>query len=153
MELRINRVRINRFWPVLFYVTLAERIHVHLSGHTILSNELNQKSNYRSGTVISNMVNSNFHLIRSYCEIFFYHFPNISCLKCTVNSNFHLIWSKTLLTNDFQLTVPNLYTQGNEEQLHFPSERVKKRNFVKIRLQYLLTDLVKWWIAKMLFRD
>ena len=46
---------------------------------------------YRSGTVNSNMVNSKFHLIRSYCEIFLYHFPNISCLKCTVNSNFHLI--------------------------------------------------------------
>ena len=64
---------------------------------------------YRSGTVNSNTVNSKFHLIRSYCEIFFYHFPNISCLKCTVNSNFHLIRSKTLLTNDFELTVSNLY--------------------------------------------
>ena len=64
---------------------------------------------YRSGTVNSNTVNSKFHLIRSYCEIFFYHFPNISCLKCNVNSNFHLIRSKTLLTNDFELTVPNLY--------------------------------------------
>ena len=64
---------------------------------------------YRSGTVNSNTVNSKFHLIRSYCEIFFYHFPNISCLKCTVNSNFHLIRSKTLPTNDFELTVPNLY--------------------------------------------
>ena len=63
---------------------------------------------YRSGTVNSNTVNSKFHLIRSYCEIFFYHIPNISCLKCTVNSNFHLIRSKTLLTNDFELTVPNL---------------------------------------------
>ena len=30
-------------------------------------------------------------------------------LKCTVNSNFHLIRSKTLPTNDFELTVPNLY--------------------------------------------
>ena len=65
---------------------------------------------YRSGTVNSNTVNSKFHLIRSYCEIFFYHIPNISCLKCTVNSNFHLIRSKTLLTNDFELTVPNLYS-------------------------------------------
>ena len=64
---------------------------------------------YRSGTVNSNTVNSKFHLIRSYYEIFFYHFPNISCLKCTVNSNFHLIQIKTLLTNDFELTVPNLY--------------------------------------------
>ena len=63
---------------------------------------------YRSGTVNSNTVNLKFHLIRSYCEIFFYHFPNISCLKCTVNSNFHLIRSKTLLTNDFELTVPDL---------------------------------------------
>ena len=63
---------------------------------------------YRSGTVNSNTVNSKFHLIRSYCEIFFYHFLNISCLKCTVNSNFHLIRSKTLPTNDFELTVPDL---------------------------------------------
>ena len=63
---------------------------------------------YRSGTVNSNTVNSKFHLIRSYFEIFFYHFPNISCFKCTVNSNFHLIRSKTLLTNDFELTVPDL---------------------------------------------
>ena len=63
---------------------------------------------YRSGTVNSNTINSKFHLIRSYCEIFFYHFLNISCLKCTVNSNFHLIRSKTLPTNDFELTVPDL---------------------------------------------
>ena len=64
---------------------------------------------YRSGTVNSNTVNSKFRLIRSYCEIFFYHFPNISCLKCTVNSNFHLIRSKTLLNDDFELTVYDLY--------------------------------------------
>ena len=63
---------------------------------------------YRSGTVNSNTVNSKFHLIRSYYEILFYHFSNISCLKCTVNSNFHLIQSKTLLTKDFELTVPDL---------------------------------------------
>ena len=63
---------------------------------------------YRSGTVNSNTVNSKFHLIRSYCEIFFYNFPNIPCLKYTVNSNFHLIRSKTLPTNDFELTVPDL---------------------------------------------
>ena len=30
---------------------------------------------YRSGTVNWNTVNSKFHLIQSYCEIFFYHFP------------------------------------------------------------------------------
>ena len=59
---------------------------------------------YRSGTVNSNTVNSKFHL--SYCEIFFYNFPNIPFLKYTVNSNFHLIRSKTLPTNDFELTVP-----------------------------------------------
>ena len=64
---------------------------------------------YRSGTVNSNTVNSKFHLIGSYCEIFVYNFPNIPCLKYTVNSNFHLIRSKTLLTNDFELTVPDLY--------------------------------------------
>ena len=66
-------------------------------------------SKYRSGMVNSNTVNSKFRLIRSYCEIFFYHFSNIPCLKYTVNSNFHLIRSKTLPTNDFELTVPNLY--------------------------------------------
>ena len=70
---------------------------------------LSNKNNYRSGTVNSNMVNSEFHLIQSNCEIFFYNFPNILCLKCTVKSNFYLIRSKTLLTNDFELTVPNLY--------------------------------------------
>ena len=75
---------------------------------------------YRSGTVNSNTVNSNFHLIRSNCEIFFYHFPNISCLKCTVNSNFHLIRSKTLLTNDFELTVPNLYYNVITKQILRP---------------------------------
>ena len=67
----------------------------------------------RSGMVNSNTVNSRYHLIQSYCEIFFYHFPNISCLKCTVNSNFHFIRSKTLPTNDFELTVSNLYLERN----------------------------------------
>ena len=76
--------------------------------HESNSNQL--LTTYRLGTVNSNTVNSKFHLIRSYCEIFFYHFPNISCLKCTVNSNFHLIRSKTWLINDFELTVPNLYS-------------------------------------------
>ena len=71
-------------------------------------NHSNTACKYRSGTVNSNTVNSKFHLIQSYYEIFFYHFSNISCLKCTVNSNFHLIRSKTLPTNDFELTVPNL---------------------------------------------
>ena len=68
---------------------------------------------YRSGKVNSNMVNSKFHLIQSYYEIFFYHSPNISCLKCTVN--FHLIRSKTLLSNDFELTVPNLNPHSASE--------------------------------------
>ena len=67
-------------------------------------------TNYRQGTVNSNTVNSKFHLIRSYCEIFFYNCPNISCLNAlSVNSNFHLIRSKTLLMNDFELTVSDLY--------------------------------------------
>ena len=39
---------------------------------------------YRSGTVNSNTVNSKFHLIRSFFEIFAII---ISCLKCMVNSN------------------------------------------------------------------
>ena len=67
-----------------------------------------EKSQYRSVTVNSNTVNSKFRLIRSYCEIFIYNFPYISCLKYTVNSNFHLIQSKTLSTNYFELTVPDL---------------------------------------------
>ena len=72
---------------------------------------------YRSGTVNSKTVNSKFHLIRSYCEIFFYNFPNILCLKYTVNSNFHLIRSKTLPTNDFELTVPDLYQRVVRETM------------------------------------
>ena len=59
--------------------------------------------------VNSNTVNSKFRLIRIYCEIFFYNFLNIPCLKCAVNSNFHLIRRKTSPTNDFELTVPDLY--------------------------------------------
>ena len=42
-------------------------------------------------------------------KYFFYNFPNIPCFKYTVNSNLHLIQSKTLPTNDFELTVPDLY--------------------------------------------
>ena len=79
---------------------------------------------YRSGTINLNTVNSKFHLIRSYCEIFFYHFPNISCLKCTAISNFHLIRSKTLPMNDFELTVPDL------EHL---SSIISQRTVTKIR--------------------
>ena len=78
--------------------------------HTWNASGNHTKCIYRLGTVNSNTVNSKFHLIRNYCEIFFYHhFPNISCLKYTVNSNFHLIQSKNLLTNDFELKVPDLY--------------------------------------------
>ena len=73
--------------------------------------------NYRSGTVNLNTVNSKFHLIQSYCEIFVYNCPNIWCLKYTVNSNFHLIRSKTLPTNDFELTVPDLYPIFNTKLL------------------------------------
>ena len=58
--------------------------------------------------VNSNTVNSNFHLIRSFCEMFSYHFPFISSLKCTVNSYFHLFRSKSLPTKDFELTVSDL---------------------------------------------
>ena len=64
------------------------------------------------------MVNSKFHLIRSDCEIFFYNFPNIACLKYTVNSNFHLIRSKTWLTNDFELTVPDLYLSNTTVSIY-----------------------------------
>ena len=58
--------------------------------------------------VNSNTVNSKFHFIRSFCEMFCYYFAIISCLKCTVNSYFHLIQGKSLPRNDFELTVPDL---------------------------------------------
>ena len=72
---------------------------------------------YRSGKVISGTVNSNFHFIQSFCEMFSYHFPFISCLKCAVYSYFHLFRWKSLPTNDFELTVPDLYlfTRKNRE--------------------------------------
>ena len=69
-------------------------------------------------------IRTRFNLIRSYCEIFFYHFLNISCLKCTVNSNFHLIRSKILPTNDFELTVPNLYGCLSDDTKMFLSSLV-----------------------------
>ena len=96
-------------------------------------------SRYRSGTVNLNTVNSKFHLIRSYCEIFFYNFPNIPCLKCTVNSNFHLIRSKTLPTNDFELTVRDLYWKIHE---NFKTRAPKHshRRWQK-RKRYVWTDL------------
>ena len=61
-----------------------------------------------SNTVNSNTVNSKFHLIRIFYEVSANIFSIISCLKCTVYSNFHLIQCKTLPTNDFELTVPDL---------------------------------------------
>ena len=63
---------------------------------------------YRSGTVNSNTVNLKFHFIRSFCTMFSYCFPIISCLKCMVNSYFGLFRRKSLPTNDFELTVPDL---------------------------------------------
>ena len=90
-------------------VTGYQRHSMSDNKYIILDVVVKKKFQYRSGTVNSNTVNSKFHLIRSYCEMFFYNFPSIPCLKYTVNSNFHLIRSKTLPTNDFELTVPDLY--------------------------------------------
>ena len=61
-----------------------------------------------SDTVNSNTVNSKFHLIQIFYEVSVNIFSIIPCLKYTVNLNFHLIRSKTLPTNDFELTVPDL---------------------------------------------
>ena len=49
-------------------------------------------------------------LIRSsaFFEVSVKCFPIISCLKCMVNSYFHLFRRKSLPTNDFELTVPDL---------------------------------------------
>ena len=105
--------------------------------------------------VNSNTVNSKFHLIRSYCEIFFYHFPNISCLKCTVNSIFHLIRSKILLTNDFKLTVPNLYHKIELNQVFDLSTRCcdmgQNDTIGKIELFPLSSCQVIILIARMTF--
>ena len=87
--------------------------------------------------VNSNTVNWNFHLIRSYCELFFYNFPNISCLKYTVNSNFHLIRSKTLPTNDFKLTVPDLYRSGMLNSNTVNSKFHLIRSFFEIFARFL----------------
>ena len=89
--------------------TLTDMFYTYRPKSEYITFIVSTNSRYRPGTVNSNTVNSKFHLIRSYCEIFFCNFPNIPCLKYTVNSNFHLIRSKTLLMNDFELTVPNLY--------------------------------------------
>ena len=85
-----------------------DRDGVHVPSAPVVPQLRSASVKYRSETVNLNTVNSKFRLIQSYCEIFFYNFPNIPCLKCTVNSNFHLIRSKTLPTNDFELTVPDL---------------------------------------------
>ena len=85
---------------------------------------------YRSGTVNSKTVNSKFHLIQSFCEISAKSFPTISCLKCTVNSNFHLIRSKTLWTNDFELTVPDLYHNKFFKSRHFVCLTSCDRNYI-----------------------
>ena len=61
-----------------------------------------------SGALNSNTVNSKFHFIRSFCEMFSYHFPIISCLKFMVNSYLHLFRRKSLPMNDFELTVHEL---------------------------------------------
>ena len=115
----LDRLRkaFKRYWARVkcvcewFWVWLLQTIWKSLLGRAYLQWNLSPTLCYlwyRSGTVNSNTVNSKFHLIRSYCEIFFYNFPNIPCLKYSVNSNFHLIRSKTLPTNDFELTVPDL---------------------------------------------
>ena len=64
---------------------------------------------YRSDTVYSNTVNSKFRSIQIFYKVSVNSFSIISCLNCTVHSNFHLIRNKSLATNDFELTVPDLY--------------------------------------------
>ena len=75
-------------------------------------------------------------------KYFFYHFPITSCLKCTVNSFIHLIRSKSLLTNDFELTVPDLYYEIF--LYHFSDISCLKctvnSNFHLIRSKTLLTN-------------
>ena len=54
---------------------------------------------YRSDTVNSNTVNSKFHFVRSFCEMFSYHFM--------FNFYFHLFQRKSLPMKDFELIVPD----------------------------------------------
>ena len=103
----IQNIKIFYNWNVIYDNKVKDTWPSWL--HVVWCSKIREFRVYRSGTVNSNTVNSKFHLIRSYCEIFFYNFPNIPCLKYTVNSNFHLIRSKTLPTNAFELTVPDLY--------------------------------------------
>ena len=78
-----------------------------VNSNTVNSNMVNSNT-VNLNTSNSNTVNSKFYFIQSFCDISVNTFSIISCLKCTVNSNFHLIRSKTLPTNDFELTVPDL---------------------------------------------
>ena len=74
-----------------------------VNSNTVNSNTVNL------GTVNSNTVNLNIvnlNMVNS-------NLVN-SCLNCTVYSNFHLFQRKTLLTNDFELTVPDLYWQTDQ---------------------------------------
>ena len=93
----------------LFVKVTTENIHV---GQSVVCSCLGLRLKHSllrtTGQVrLIRTVNSKFHLIRSFCEIFSYHFLIISCLKFMVNSN--LIRRNSLPTNDFKLTVPNLY--------------------------------------------
>ena len=71
-------------------------------------------------------------------------FPVISCLKCMVNSYFHLFRRKSLPTNDFELTVPELKRfwsvgmQGRTCELHV---RVNVRDAWLLR--YLFVDILR----------
>ena len=97
------------------------------------------------------MVNLKFHLIQSYCELFFYHFPNIPCLKYTVNSNFNLIRSKTLPMNDFELTVPDLYQQ-KVERVKFKKMPMYAFYFISQLFPGFLMILVDFWFVFYLFQ-
>ena len=81
-------------------------------------------------------------------KYFFYHFPNVPCLKYTVNSNFPLIRRKTLLTNDFELTVPDLYVCAFEIPqvlfaFEFESEWLNGNSVTKQSSNYHLSDFDK----------
>ena len=116
MELNILRIRLTKIAHLGRHETTNTRSEYYCPRVVYFDFHC---SEYRSGTVNSNTVNSKFHLIRSYCEVFSYHFPNISCLKCTVNLNFHLIQSKTLRMNVFELTVPNLCIEDGSLKKNF----------------------------------
>ena len=71
-------------------------------------------------------------------EVFVKGFAIISCLKCMVNLYFHLFQKKSLLTNDFELTVPDLYASVVERNQRGIQEWGQVFTFARLRMLHLV---------------